>query len=358
MQVALTCLIFSFMAFKAGICYTDAGVRFLLIAPDARARGMGEGGSAFSDGAVSAHYNPANLVGSGKIAADISYCNYLPDLVDDFSFKSVYISGHAQGPYYWGAGFNYFDLGTLTRFDESRGYITEDNYYEAFSLYGAAKIRDSSLGIGIKYIKSQILDGWGGMIWETRKPSTFAIDLGYQIRNRFQQLTLVRDKANINDLNDNLGPEKTGGINLGVSVLNLGPDMEYSSYWNEKLPRQILVAAGYQVIATRYYDLKLTLDAGKFLLENNSGFSGEWDEIEWSYGLELKYYDFITLRGGAHNDRDGHQRYWTSGAGLGPDWLHADFSYVSKSDESWNSHGGEYTFALAFNMKYFSSRSK
>ena len=355
-STTLTLAIFSLMAFHEGLCYTNVGVGFLLIAPDARDRGMGEGGSVFSDGAISAHYNPANLVSSGVISADISYMNFIPDLVDDISYKSIYLSGHAKGPYFWGAGFNYFDIGTVTRFDESRGYVTISEYQEALSLYGAAKIRDASLGVGIKYIRSHLGDAGAGFEWINKTASSFAVDLGYQIRNRFPQLTLVRDKTDSADMNNRPISDTTGGVSLGVSALNIGPDLEYNSYWSERLPRRLLVAVGYQMIATQYYDLRLTLDASKYLLDNNSGFSGEWDEIEWSYGLELKYYGFITLRGGAHNDRDGHQRYWTSGAGLGPNWLRADFAYVSKSDESWNVHGGEYTIALAFNMNSFSAR--
>jgi hypothetical protein len=346
-------ILFSMTIFYSDICFArvvHTGAAFLLIAPDARGRAIAQSGSVYSTGAKSAFYNPANLTSSGAISADISYLNYLPQSDGDLSYTSFYLSRDFGKWGHFGLSYNRLNIGNHFRYLDDYTQYTFFNYEEAFALYSAYNLgANGSAGVGIKYIHNHLIDIGPSMEGTKNVGSSFAVDLGVQLCNRFVNTTLVRDESNPSRT-DVGNAESRGGMSFGLSFQNFGPNIKYNSYMSDRLPKRFLIAAGYQAVQTKYYEVNLTVDASKILIDMNDGFNTEWKEVVWSYGAELKYCKLIGLRIGVLNDQDGMQRYWTGGLGFGPDWLHLDYSYVFKSNEDWNKLGGEYAIGLAANL--------
>ena len=117
------------------------------------------------------------------------------------------------------------------------------------------------------------------------------------------------------------------------------------------MPARLRLGMGYQAIDTDHLGLRLTVDASKLLLDTNDGFDAEWKEIVWSYGLEGTFLYVIHLRMGRHVDRAGHQKFWTMGFGLGPEWLRIDYAKVLESDEDWNRRSGESGISVSCNIE-------
>jgi hypothetical protein len=151
-------------------------------------------------------------------------------------------------------------------------------------------------------------------------------------------------------MNPDRSPDNMG-LSFGASILNIGPDISYyNDEFSDPIPRRLLLAGGYKAIASQNYDLKITLDISKLLVDNNDGFRTEWEELVWSYGLEADLHDLIAARIGFLNNKAGRERYLTTGMGIGTRWLHADLSYIFDGDETWNRRGGEYTIGLSLNL--------
>src|SRR5258707_2445979 len=103
-------------------------VPFLLIAPDARAGGMGDAGVASSPDANSIHWNPAKLAFVEKnFGVSISYTPWLRALVPD-----IYL-GHLEGykklknDQALALSLTYFSLGNITFTDQGGNVIRDYN---------------------------------------------------------------------------------------------------------------------------------------------------------------------------------------------------------------------------------------
>src|SRR4051812_29259457 len=89
-------------------------VPFLLIAPDARAGGMGDIGAATTADANSIHWNPAKLAFVDKdLGFSISYTPWLRALVPDIYLASLSGYKKLKNDQAFGMSLVYFSLGTI-----------------------------------------------------------------------------------------------------------------------------------------------------------------------------------------------------------------------------------------------------
>ncbi len=340
---AVTCL--------AQYGYTNA--MFLREVPDARGRSMGNGGSVYSTGAISAFYNPANLITSGFISGGFNYCNMMPATGNDYAYKNIYISRDFSPWGYYGINYSrvdYPDAEWTDEFGNSLG--TSSAYDHTFGVWAAVSVDpDNSLGAGIKYINVKSYSGY--YYFESREASSVAFDFGFLSRNHFPELTYRDEKTHYPILRKYFRERRDRGITMGISLANLGPEME-NVYGDRNetgpIPRRFRLAAGYQIIDMDDIGLRVTLDGVKLLVDVNESFDKEWHKIGWSYGLEANFLYLLNLRFGRQLDRWREQRFNTVGFGLGPEWLRLDYSYVIEDDENWNPRGGEYSFSLFCNL--------
>ncbi len=327
--------------------YTAA--QFLLITPDARGKSLGEGGSVFSRGAVSAYYNPALLVTSEVFSGEFNYCKYAPEFNDDLSLKNFFLSHKFKDLGYFGIGYTRFDYsGYGDIWEEVNSYDYSLGFWSAISFDP-----DNSFGVGIKYIKMKYesSDPWMGN--KTREGSSFAIDFGFLTRNRLPEATWRKNNTYYPILSRWFREERDKGFSFGISIANLGKDMAFiDEDQSDPLPKRLRLGMGYQAIDAEPVGLRLTVDATKLLIYMDDPFKDEWNEIAWSYGLETTFYYLFDFRLGRLFDRDSHQRFNTIGFGIGPKWLRIDYSRVlgDIDDWRWNRRAKEYSISFRCNI--------
>jgi hypothetical protein len=334
--------------FSSTICFSQARIgtalEFLLETPDTRGRSLAGGGSVFSDGAVSSFYNPANLVSSGVISAEFDYCLLIPEYSREINLTTLYIAKSFNDRFYLGLNISRLGYGTTDFYSGPLGMTDEFTSYDAS--YGLSAAIDfdssSSIGFGLKYIQRNM--------WEDLNGSTTALDIGFQLRNQFPQTTLQIKKNYYPTLRKNCRLRDNRGVSFGISIVNIGKGIAYiDDGIRDPLPRRLLVAAGYQIIDSDQLGLRATLDGSKILLEMDDGFNTEWREIEWSYGVEASLLYIINLRAGRHVSMNKSECYNAVGFGLGPDWLHFDYSHIS-GDPRIVKRSGQHSFSIIANI--------
>ncbi|MEE9553165.1 MAG: PorV/PorQ family protein [candidate division Zixibacteria bacterium] len=337
----------------ATLCHSQVRVtqaNFLLEIPDARVRGLAGGGSVFSDGAVSAFYNPAGLISSGAFSAQIYYGEFLPNLADDLYFMSAYFSRSFGNLGAYGFSYGRLSYGKQDRISEGGIILETIEYYESsLALHGAIALNSStSAGFGLKYINTNIIP------WNIDKPrvSSFALDFGFLSKGHFPEATVKIDDVYYPTLRKYCRAGRDEGMIFSASLLNIGPEIEFTegSSSNGPPPRSLRLAAGYQVLDSDYLGLRLSIDALKLLVNTDDGFSKELREITWSYGLEATILYIINLRAGRYLDDIGEQRYTSIGFGLGPEWCRFDYSRVLEGDYMHNRRGLETSYSLYCNI--------
>lgn len=349
--ILITCMIFQATVCPAQRAITQTQANFLLEIPDARGRGLAGGGSVYSAGAVSAYYNPANLAGSGIISGEFNYSKSLPALSDDLSLKSVYLSRDFGKWGYYGFNYDRMSYGEYTRLDEMGNLIETGNLYDyAIGLSGAIALNSSNfIGLGLKYVHINITSVMAGA-WYA-EASTFAFDFGFLSKGHFPEATIQIDEVYYPILRKYFRAERDKGIILGLSLSNIGPDMSFdNSYYDGPLPRNLRLAAGYQILDADHLGLRFTIDALKLLVNTDNGFKTELREVRWVFGVEATFLYMINLRAGRFEDDIGEQRYTSVGIGLGPEWLRFDYSRVLESDTMYNRRGEETSYSLYCNF--------
>ena len=130
---------------------STSAVPFLLIAPNSRASGMGEGGVALADDASALYWNPAGLAFQEGSEISISHANWLPafNLSDLFI---DYLAYRRQIPELDGtvaASITYLNLGTFNRTENDPTVLETFKAYEfAITAGYSTKVTDV-LGLGI-----------------------------------------------------------------------------------------------------------------------------------------------------------------------------------------------------------------
>lgn len=291
---------------------------------------MGDGGGAFSAGAISVFYNPANLATVNSLSAEFSRYQLLPGLARGVFLTSLYLGGGTAKWGHYGISYHRIGYGTQMRCDELGNPVGEYASYEyALGFYGAFALNPNIwLGGGFKYICSKLGTVWTGSGIRQVNAQTAAVDLGISIRNLFPESTIQSRVYTRPRLRKWCRARSDRGIALGLSVANLGPNISYSGVsGSDPLPRNLRLSVGYQIVDIDDLGLRATVDATKLLVDMNDGFRTEWQEIVWSYGAEATFLYCITMRGGRLLDRVGRTHFSTWGFGIGPEWLRFDRSY-------------------------------
>ncbi len=305
---------------------SQAAVLFLLIEPGARASALGDAYVSIADDATASYFNPAGLAGQTKRDMTFTHTKWLPGLADDLFFEFVGYSQPIEGWGNVGVNLSFLTLGTQERRDEFNNDLgTFSSYDFALSLaYGAFVTKESSAGLTLKIIRSNLADVGTGKERGEGVGTTFATDLGYLRRSE-------------------------DGINFGVALRNLGPKISFvDASQADPLPQHIVVGASYKIINTEFNDIMLTADFYKPLITRDSNFlvalvkawgdesfKNERGEIDIHLGGEYQYFldpnqnSFFALRAGYTYDKDGEIKTPTFGVGLKYDWVRFDFAYIS-----------------------------
>ncbi len=232
----------------------------------------------------------------------------------------------------WGTlgGFiNYINMGENPITDElGREKKVVRSWEGVFGLsYGLTIREDLALGINAKYVVSALAPGLG----ENGEGvgQTFAIDASVLKRRLF--------------LNN---------LDLGFMFQNMGPHIFYiDRNSRDPIPFTLRLGLAYRAVQTPIHDLKILFDMHKEVVKNyyngdpdpfykaiwtdllydtdsTETLAYEMQEINYNFGLEYWYTNFVALRTGFLFDYLGERYEWTIGLGVRYGTLNFDYSYI------------------------------
>ena len=298
------------------IAQSEAGAIFLLIAPGARAGGMGEAQVAVANDAYASYWNPAGLASLKKPSVVFMLQPWLVDINMLFTGGAVVIPGIGN----IGFGITQMDYGemdvTTLEYQEGTGEKFKATDLAASFTYSRKIVSWFSFGSSVKYVRSNI--------WHS-SASAFALDLGVLVNTKFFSFT---------------GKDEDG-LNIGMSISNYGTRMQFdgidsyqpidiseyeagnygdvagqfrTSQW--ELPLIFRIGVALKPIANNFMDVKVGIDA---LHPNNNS-----ESINTGISIDNKIPGFgvFSFRGGMKAIfMDSPQYGATGGFGLKMNYL-------------------------------------
>jgi hypothetical protein len=341
---------------------------FLLIAPDARAGGMGDIGVATSPDANSQHWNASKFAFmDSQFMVGIFYTPWLRELTNDVFLGGFTFANKIDERSAWAASLNYFNLGEIELTDQSGKFLNFERLNE-FSLDGSYALKLSetySMGVTLRYIRSDL--GIKSLDSEINPVNTFAVDIsGYYQSNE-------KNYGNFN-----------GVWRGGFNVSNIGPKVSYSNDGQENfIPTNLKVGGGFDFILDGDNTVTLNLEFNKLLVPTPSvsiadngeppykqedvgffdgifksfgdapgGFSEEIKEVTWGLGAEYMYGKSFALRTGYFHESDlkGLRKYFTLGTGFKFKTSKIDISYLFNASDIKNPLENTLRFSLSFDF--------
>ncbi|MDI6766527.1 MAG: type IX secretion system outer membrane channel protein PorV [Bacteroidota bacterium] len=331
----------------------ESAVPFLLIAPNARAAGMGEAGAALSDDGSASYWNPGGLAFEKYHEISITHSNWLPQ----FHLSDLFYEYFAYSGYFEEVGGTisgsiiYLNLGEFNRRDEFNNDLGTFKAYEFAITGGYSTKLASELGVGInlRFIRS-VLDPDISQKQARGIGSTISFDIG----------TLWRPSL----------PWIENRLSIGVNLSNLGPRLAYIQKTQaDPLPTNLRLGFGYKVIESEYNNITAIIDFNRMLvrrypqineIKDSAGIvtqkseesytdnlpkslvsswgSGGLKKVTIAGGLEYWYGSpkLFALRWGYfyEDPNHGNRKFMTFGAGIRYDIYGFDFSYLSAIEEN------------------------
>lgn len=317
-----------------------SSVPFLRIAPDARASGMGEAGTAIADNANAVFWNPGGLgfleyYTRGSEYEDpepyrqlsLAFSPWLPQFNADLYYSYAAYAQHIEDVGTIAANFVFMNLGEFQRTLGSGQVVDKFNSNEfALSLAFGMKINnDFAAGTNIKFIRSSL----------TPRTSTAPAGAG---NSAAMDIGLLWKPSRLGFMEDNLS--------LGLNLQNIGPKITYINQ-ADPLPTTLRLGAAYRVYSDEFNDITLAVDVQKLLVNRDSVGGSDpvpislvtgWNRpgMEFSIGAEYWYEKVFALRGGYFYEPSslGGRNFWNFGAGIRYKIFQLDFGYILTIDQN------------------------
>ena len=331
----------------------NTSVTSQMIAPDARAAGMGDVGVATDPDVNSQYWNPAKYPFCiSRAGVSLNYTPWLRQLVSDMDL--AYLSGYYRiGDYSAvSASLRYFSLGeVMTDYNgetgESSG-MTINPYEMSFDVaYSLMLSEKFSLAAAVRWIYSDLTYDYTD---DTSPGSAFAADIAcyyndyINIGARECQLGIGLNISNIGSKITFGGDDNSEFIptNMRLGLALMVPIDEFNRFTIAADANKLLVPTypkqeegesteDYQQrVQKEYYDVSSISGIFKSFGDAPGGFKEELQEINWSVGAEYVYNDKFTLRAGYHHESEnkGNRKYFTVGAGFRMSAFSLDCGYV------------------------------
>lgn len=352
----------------------NTSVTSQMIAPDARAAGMGDVGVATDPDVNSQYWNPAKYPFCiSRAGVALNYTPWLRQLVSDMDL--AYLSGYYRiGDYSAvSASLRYFSLGeVMTNYDSTTGEssgMTINPYEMSFDVaYSLMLSEKFSIAAAVRWIYSDLTYNYTD---DTSPGSAFAADIAcyyndyINIGARECQLGIGLNISNIGSKITFGGDDNSEFIptNMRLGLALMVPIDEFNRFTIAADANKLLVPTypkqeegesteDYQQrVQKEYYDVSSISGIFKSFGDAPGGFKEELQEINWSVGAEYVYNDKFTLRAGYHHESEnkGNRKYFTVGAGFRMSAFSLDCGYVIATAKS-NPLDQTLRFTLGFDM--------
>ncbi|MBC8319592.1 MAG: type IX secretion system outer membrane channel protein PorV [Bacteroidetes bacterium] len=352
-------------------------VPLLMIGPDARAGGMGDGGVASSADANSMHWNPAKYARiSDDMGFALSYTPWLRNLVNDINL--AYVSGYYRidDNQVVAASLRYFSLGEITFTDINGGELGtfKPNEFAIDATYSRILTDKLSLAVAGRFIYSDLTQGQFVQGVETKPGTSVAADVAMYWEDEVVWFKSI-----------------DATFAWGLNISNIGSKISYSGTNIEKdfVPTNLRFGPRLTLDLDDYNSLSFQLDINKLLVptppiyadstnadgtyiiekgmnpdvsvitgmlqswyDAPGGFSEEMREFSFAIGAEYWYTDVLALRGGFYYEdlTKGNRKYATLGVGLRYNVFGLDFSYLIPVTQDQNPLQNTLRFSLLFNL--------
>ncbi len=281
----------------------EAGAQSLLIAPGARADGMGRAHVAVANDANAIWWNPGGLAFTTGHDISSMYTRLVPDLAPDVFFSYTAYTQHVEG---WGGlGFSlgYLSYGTSTATDVDGNDLGTFTSYELAPTvaYGTELMKDMGFGVALKLVRVDLAPADKTQDRAAGRGTTFAADIGGLYR-------LPQYKSSV-----------------GLVIQNLGPNIAYIDQdQSDPLGRNAKLGVAVTPFENETYRVLLAADVNKSLLPH-----GAWIE---NGGGEFEFNRLLALRAGYVYDPRGTVKDLTYGLGLNYRGIRIDYASVPQSE--------------------------
>jgi hypothetical protein len=329
----------------------SVAVPIIAVSPDARAGGMGDVGAATAPDAASVYWNTAKLafLEDGANGLSISYTPWLNRLVNDINLAHLSYVSKIDDRQGLAVAMRYFSLGEINfRDQDNQPQGTGQPYELTLNVgYGLQLSDNFSMGVGLRFIFSDLTNGLQTAGIETTPGSSLAADLGFYYQG---------DRKAI-------GGGQYQSFTGGLAISNVGGKISYgtSQESSDFLPANIRLGAGYHLDIDKYNRFSFYADLNKLLvptppvrdengeivggIDNNvtafegvfqsfndapGGFGEELEEININIGAEYWYDKKFAFRGGYQYEdlEKGGRQYYTIGLGIQYNVFGLDFAYL------------------------------
>lgn len=312
-------------------------VVFLILAPGARANGMGQAFAAVSDDATAPFFNPGGLAlkhdadSGSKRSAELFFMHspWMPVFELDDLFLDYFSATYSVPDWgVFGLSGNYLNVGDVMETDEDGNELGYFLVYDfSINLSYATKITSSmGVGLNLKYLRSQLHPDYGvGTNW--------AVDLGWLYRRTT--------------------PGLLSGLSVGASISNWGPGISYRSESSaDPMPRLFRLGVAYKVLdRSNIGSVLLSTEFNKVMVNwTDDGFANELRESKRCVGIEYGYADAVFLRTGYYYDREATNvpQGPTFGGGLRYKQIMFDFAFIAPPQDLGSTYTKMYSLRWLF----------
>lgn len=325
----------------------QTAMSFLMIAPDAKAGGMGDVGVATAPDAYALHWNPAKLDFLESASGfSLSYAPWLKNLVPDINFAYLTYHHQIQDVGTLAGSIRYFSLGDiqLTDINQQDLGTYRPNEFAIDVAYSKKFGESFGLGTALRYIRSSLSNGqfYAGEL--LRPASAFSADVsafGRKESNVFGRDAFINWGINISNIGTKVSYSQGGSKYFLPTNLKIGLATEFAVNDLDKLTfaldlNKLLVPTSPEVDANgvilRGKDPNRSMVSGIFgsFSDAPGGFAEELREISYSFGAEYVYNEQFALRAGYfyENPTKGDRQFLTLGAGFMTKQYGIDLGYV------------------------------
>jgi hypothetical protein len=311
---------------------------FLYWQPSAKSYAMGGIGAALHNDIYSAYYNPAGLAFSERMTFTGSFVKPFPffgNIANSF-FGISYKIDNSNAISITG---NLFWMGKQIRTGEDSPDVLklqDTPFHWNFKLsYGLLLADNFSVGLSLGLLNINLFDE---KVAEERSEGTaftVLIDAGILVKNLLPETTLESRTGKGGYLPFfewllEIGEKnKCKGINLGLAVSNIGPDIAYiDDAQADPPPSKLTFGVSYTPVALETFGILIGSDFEKRLNESNNS-----DYVH--LGGEIKIFKVLAIRSGYFlGTSDSALSYFTIGGGIALKWLSINVARYNRSLQS------------------------